>query len=135
MRNTKILSLVFIFCVVSNYSCDKQVNIDKAEEISIIGIDPCTKDYPTGTPNKGYVLQLNTNKDTVITYNLPLSIAKQVDPSIDKIVNEFLLPQDLVIKATLSYRYATDQEKVYPICLANINLSEISKVKKQVIII
>ncbi len=135
MKITKVLSLVFLFGVLSNYSCDKQSNTNQAEEVSIIGIDPCTKNYPTGTLNKGYVLQLNSNtKDTVVTYNLPLPIAKQVDPSINKIVNGFLLPQDLVIKATLSYRYATDQEKVYPVCLSNIDLSGISKVKKQIVI-
>lgn len=113
MKNTKSLSVIFLIYILLNCSCNKQqANVDNSGEISIIGIDPCTKSYPTGTLNKGYVLKLNNStNDTVLTYNLPMSIAERADPIINKIANGFLLPQDSIFKTTFNYRYATDQEK------------------------
>jgi len=106
-------------------------------EVYVIGIDPCTADYPIGLPQKGYVLQIVGSEDTLATYNLPVETARIVDASVSPLENGYLLPAKIrgSFKIRITYRYAEDKEKVYPLCRANIDLSGFSKVNTNQVVI
>ena len=102
MKPANFLFLLGI-CVLSGFGCDKQ----QPDELEVvIGTDPCTSSYPAGKPGKGYVIQLS-NRDTVLTYNLPLSIAKGVE-GYQKYNSTFFLKG---FKTNLTYRPARNEEK------------------------
>lgn len=111
------------------------------EEAYVIGVDPCTASSPTGTPNRGYVLSLLHSNKTVVTYNLSPQFSKPVDDSVSNLksglIDGFLLPAEErsshFIK--ISYRYAKEGEKVYPLCPAVYNTSGYAQHnEKQVIV-
>jgi len=119
MKNRAYLPV--LFCIVTLFvGCDKFDDpFDAERTVTVIGIDPCTVNYPVNSTTKGYVLLLNSTRDTVVCYGLPLSIAQKVEASL-KLKNNYLLAPEAVVTASLSYRFAAKDEMIYPVCLANV---------------
>lgn len=136
MKNlTKLLSVIFCITVI-NFSCSEQETIiEQSNEISIIGIDPCTYSLPTGSINKGYVVKLNFNGDTAVTYNLPYEVAKKVDGSTVQLKEGYLLTSENIFTTKLVYSFAKEEEKFWSNCISTIDISGFSKINKKQIII
>lgn len=129
MRSANLLYILGL-CIFFGFSCNKQPADEL--EVMIIGTDPCTSSNVSESSGKGYIIRLS-NQDTVVTYNLPLSVAKEVEKFHSYKNSAFFLKG---FKTTLTYRFARDEEKVFPLCLANIDLSDFSpKVQQRQIII
>lgn len=130
MRSANLL-YIFGLCIFFGFSCNK-AHVDELE-VMIIGTDPCTSSYLTDNSNKGYIIRLS-NLDTVTTYNLPLSVAKEVEKFQNYKNSAFFIKG---FKTALTYRFARDEEKVFPLCLANIDLSDFSQTvqQRQIVII
>lgn len=113
-----------LFCKKSQSESDKTM--------FIIGEDPCTRGYAL---NKGFVVKLSHSQDTVVTYNLPESIQEQINNSVKGTDFNFLFPKEKILKVNLAYRFATEEEKIWPLCLANISLAGFSRIHTNQIII
>ncbi len=129
MKNLVSLACLSLAFGLMCFSCQKQQNEDM-DSMSIIGVDPCTS-YYTGYSGKGYVIRLDKTLDTVLTYNLPSSIQKQIEKL--KPVGGTFFENKNILKVNLSYRFATDEEEVWPLCLANMLIEFL--IEKQIIIL
>ncbi len=126
--------LPLVLSIVAITGCKKSSERSRSlVATSVIGIDPCSQDYSPGTPKKGYVLLNGNTGDVVVTYNLPVDIARKVDATF-KLKNNVYFTDDTRVKVDLPYRVASDSEKVYLLCPAIVFVGNFDS-SKQVIIV
>ena len=91
----------------------------------VIGFDPCTG---VGEPNGGsvgFIINIPSQKDTVVNYSFPIGLY-QFPPEYFKNYELYCIFPDTAwsdFPIKIKYRHANNSEKVFPICRANINTS------------
>jgi hypothetical protein len=125
MKTTRKLYILICGIALLSFGCGKDnANQSKSGAVSVIGFEPCTSGTPI-TGQKGYVLVTAAN-DTVVTFNLPLSIAQKIGP-IPKFKTNFMFAPEVVVNTTLTYHSATRDEQINTVCLAIYNSPYINK--------
>lgn len=138
MKKSIIKYLLSVCLLALFWSCQKQKLSDEffTEKAYVIGMDPCTKSNSDGL--KGYVIKLTNSKDTVLTYNLPVEMILFIEEENPDFKESHLFTSSYSNNYPLNivYKRANDDEKKFPLCLANIDISGISKISgKQIVII
>lgn len=126
-KRTKALLFLMTVLTFAILGCKKEREKDeiKQSEGYIIGFDPCEGDVKTS--NRGFIIACNNLKDTFITYNLPDTIFTFPQYLFSNYINSCMFPNSeyLNYKIKFQYRFASKNEKQYPLCLAIIYTWEI----------
>lgn len=123
-----------IFFIVS-YSCDKEANEYQTSEGYIIGFDPCEGDVKTS--NRGFIIACNNLRDTFVTYNLPDTVFVFPQYLFSNYIYSCMFPDSeyLNYKIKFQYRFANENEKYYPLCIAIIYTWEFSQFNDRQVIL
>lgn len=127
MKYTKFLGILILFGILIIEGCKKK---NLCEIVSskgrIIGYNPCR--YYTPLNNRkdaGFVIEIDngSNKDTVVSYNIPNDIFQF--PNVDDFAatnGQFLYTPDVqdIFQIKFNYRFTPENEKTAVLCLANI---------------
>jgi len=108
------------------------------EDAYVIGVNPCTGAPRDGRPEKGYVVLLSKRMDSVLVCNLPIELVKEVDARPNLLLEEGCFFSPAIrgnFKRKITYKYASEDEYKIEYCMAIYDMSGISKINKQIIIV
>ena len=113
-------------------SCEKNDNKTIHAEGYIVGFNPCSLKNQYAT---GYVIITQDLKDTLMAFNFPDTIYKFPLVFFQDYENTGYFPSNVRFeyKIRITYTIATESEKIYPFCFANINQSEFYKTTQVII--
>lgn len=121
-----------LFIILLIFSCSKNENDLKECNGNIVGFDPCSLKDGIAT---GYIIISSDKKDTLLTYNLPDSLYPfQTDYFLNFIVTGYF-PIGIrnSFPINISYAVAQENQKVYPLCMGDINTSEFNGARQVII--
>lgn len=128
MKHKQFLIIILLFGMVIGEGCKKKKSCESVISIGrIIGYDPCSYYTPSNNiKDAGFVIEIDntTNKDTVVSYDIPNDIFQFPDVDGFTATNgQFLYPLDVQhkFKIKFNYRFAEENEKTAIICSWDIN--------------
>lgn len=119
----KLQQIIILFAIIgiTSFSCEKEKHEIKQTEGYIIGFDQCEGGVLTN--DRGFVIACNNFADTLVTYNLPNTLFDFPQYLFADYIYSFLFPNPeyLNYKIKFQYRFSSEKEKYYPLCLGTIN--------------
>jgi hypothetical protein len=123
---TLITKIILFTTLVLAVGCEKDDLGIKHSEGYIIGFDPCEGSIKTS--DRGVIIACNNLKDTFVTYNLPDTIFEFPQHLFSGYIYSCMFPgsEYLNYKIKFQYRFASENEKHYSLCTADIYTWEFS---------